>query len=459
MKKSITLVAVLALVCGLLSVGFQCSSAELTSAKLYIQRNDLNNAEKSLLMELKKNPENEEAWYLLGQVRGELKKFDGMNEAFNKALSISKDHEKEIASQRGLKWSVAVNAGVEHFNKGKENPEEFTIAAELFKSAITILPDSAQSYKNLAYCYLNTNEPDSAIPSLKKAITIAKDVQCAQVLGRIYYLKAMQAYEMFDSPANKREVKIGMTKEEVRAIWENPASTNTSKPKNKKVVVDQYTYTNPPLTMTFENNQLVSWEEAGLKYSVGSKQFYIDSTGFRKAQPLFDQAIKAINQGLALDPNNDELFALLSNALISSGKSDEAEQTFKAGIEKDPRNKYYRYNYGVLLLKKDMFQEAIDQFTKAIEIDPNYESAVYNLASAHINWGVKLRKEAGEDQAKIVRARELFSKAIPLIQKVIDLKPDNADMYETLGRIQTNLGQGKEAEAAFKKADEIRKKK
>jgi tetratricopeptide (TPR) repeat protein len=459
MKKSITLVAVLALVCGLMSVGFQCSSAELTSAKLYIQRSDWKSAEKSLATEVAKNPENEEAWFLLGQVRGEVRDYIGMNQAFDKALLISKDHEKEIKSTRLLKWGTSINAGVEHFNKGKENPDEYNQAAQIFRNAIEILPDSAQPYKNITYCYINLNTPDSGIAYLEKAIQITKDVQCAEILGKIYYQKAMQSYEIFDSPANKREVKIGMSKEEIRAIWENPVSTNTSKPKNKKVVVDQYTYTNPPLTMTFENNQLVSWEEDGQKYTLGSKQFYIDSTSFRKAQPLFDQAIRVIREGLKLDPANNDLFVILSDALVASGRNEEAEKTYVDGITKDPLNKFYHYNYGVLLLKKDLFPEAIDQLTKAVEIDPRYESAVYNLASAHINWGVKVRKEAGEDQTKISQAKDLFSKAIPLLHRVIELRPDNADMYEVLGRLQTNLGMSKEAEASFKKADDIRKKK
>jgi tetratricopeptide (TPR) repeat protein len=459
MKKSITLVAVLALACGLMSVGFQCSSAELTSAKLYIQRSDWKSAEKSLVIEITKNPDNEEAWFLLGQVRGEVKDYTGMNQAFDKALAISKDHEKDIRSTRLLKWGTSVNAGVEHFNKGKENPEEYKQAIQVFQSAIDILPDSVQPYKNITYCYLNLGTPDSSIPMLERAIRITKDVQCAEILGKIYYQKAMQLYEQFDSPSNKRDVKIGMTKEEIRALWDNPVSTNTSKPKNKKVVVDQYTYTNPPLTMTFENNQLVSWEESGQKYTLGGKQFYIDSASFRKAQPLFDQAIRVIQEGLKLNPANNDLFVILSDALVAAGRFDEAEKTYVDGIKRDPENKFYHYNYGVLLLKKDLFPEAIAQLSKAVELDPRYESAVYNLASAHINWGVKIRKEADEDPAKISQAKDLFTKAIPLLQRVIELKPENADMYEVLGRLQTNLGMSKEAEESYKKADDIRKKK
>jgi tetratricopeptide (TPR) repeat protein len=111
------------------------------------------------------------------------------------------------------------------------------------------------------------------------------------------------------------------------------------------------------------------------------------------------------------------------------------------------------------LLKKDLFPEAIAELKKAVQIDSSYESAVYNLASAHINWGVKIKKEAGEDQTKKSDAQAHFLEAIPHLQKVIELRPNNADMYEVLGRLQTNLGMSKEAEVSFKKADDIRKKK
>ncbi|MGA9364528.1 MAG: hypothetical protein WBW16_09195, partial [Bacteroidota bacterium] len=48
------------------SVGFQCGTTEMTSARLYIQKSDWDNAIRNLESELAKNPTNEEAWYLLG---------------------------------------------------------------------------------------------------------------------------------------------------------------------------------------------------------------------------------------------------------------------------------------------------------------------------------------------------------------------------------------------------------
>ncbi|MBM2846806.1 MAG: tetratricopeptide protein, partial [Bacteroidetes bacterium] len=84
--------------------GFQCGSAETTSAKLYITQKQYDKAEESLAKEVVKNDKNEEAWYLLGQVRIELKKYVEANSAYNKALAISDAHKMEIMNNKLALW-------------------------------------------------------------------------------------------------------------------------------------------------------------------------------------------------------------------------------------------------------------------------------------------------------------------------------------------------------------------
>jgi len=93
----ISLLVIAAVVC---SVGFQCGSTEMTSARLYIQRSDWDNAIRNLETELAKNPNNEEAWYLLGRVKGEKTDFKGMNDAFDHALKIGQTYAKDIHDVR-----------------------------------------------------------------------------------------------------------------------------------------------------------------------------------------------------------------------------------------------------------------------------------------------------------------------------------------------------------------------
>src|SRR5258708_12143431 len=68
--------------------GFQCGSAESTSAKLYMQRQDWAGAERVLLKEVANNPNNAEAWQMLGEVRRNLGNTKGMLEAYDKVASI-----------------------------------------------------------------------------------------------------------------------------------------------------------------------------------------------------------------------------------------------------------------------------------------------------------------------------------------------------------------------------------
>ncbi len=459
MRQSITLVLVLAMLCGIASVGFQCSSAEFTSAKVYMQRSDWANAEKNLNLELKKNPQNEEAWYLLGRVRFETKRYAEMSEAFLKALTINDDHKPDIKIVQSAAWINLFNSGVEKFNKGRDSSVYYEKAAEDFQTATTICPDSALAYRNLAIAYINLNRPDDAIKYLEEAVNRVKDVFSAVQLANIYYEKAAKVYAPFESPSNILEVKIGDSKNDIRSTWLEPTSTNTTNKPRQKVVVDQYTYKNPPVTMTFENNRLVQWEENGAKYVAGSKSYYADSTAFKNALPLFEEAIAVINKGLKLDPNNESLFKQYSSALIATGKTTEAREAYRTRLEKDPNNKTYLYYYGYFLLKEEKYSDAIQQFQKALEIDSAYENAIYNLAVCYTSLGRQLKGQAGEDQAKIKLSKETIALAIPYLQKYLTFKPNEPDMYEYLGNVYTFVGKLAEAKEAFKKADELRTKK
>ncbi|MEK7669623.1 MAG: tetratricopeptide repeat protein, partial [Bacteroidota bacterium] len=86
--------------------GYQCGSTEMTSAKLYIQQKNYDAAIKNLEGEVQKNPGNEEAWYLLGSLKGDKMDYTGMNYAFQQALKLSDKHSVEIRSIRYNKWGI-----------------------------------------------------------------------------------------------------------------------------------------------------------------------------------------------------------------------------------------------------------------------------------------------------------------------------------------------------------------
>src|SRR5437867_5940350 len=147
--------------------GFQCGSAETTSAKLYMSQKQYDKAEDALLKQVAKNPNDEESWYMLGQVRIELKKFSEANQAFDKALSISDAHKKEITTNKIAFWGRMLNDGIEAFKRGATQPASYDTAIAKFESAVSFQPDSAYTYYALSLAYSAKKHDAKAIESLE----------------------------------------------------------------------------------------------------------------------------------------------------------------------------------------------------------------------------------------------------------------------------------------------------
>lgn len=253
-----------------------------------------------------------------------------------------------------------------------------------FESATVIEPDSAATFKNLAFVYLAGGETNKAIEPLKKLINLEKSEDGYKYLGELYY----------DQGTNEKNKYL------------------TSK----------------------------------------------DPQDSLKAQEDFNNAIQVLEKGKADFPNNGDILLTLSNAYISAGKVDVAINAFKEGVEKDPNNQYYRYNYGVLLLGKNDFEDAVEQFKKAIDIAPDYQNAIYNLAVTYVKWGTAINKE-NEDKGIMdnTQYKDKFQQALPYLEKSVQLEPKNAIVWDLLGKVYSVLGMENDAQNAFNKADALRK--
>ena len=388
MYRTKLLIIALALV-GMTITGFECSSTELTSAKLYIQQKNYPKAMEALNSEIQKNPKSYEGYYLKGYVEGELGNYKELVNDFNKSLAISNEYEKSINDSKKYYWAQAFNKGVEYFQRaGKQTNKDsakvdYDKSAVAFEAATELQPDSVTTYENLAFVYINQKEYDKAMPPLKKIISLDHGLDGFRYLGEILYDKATKL---------------------------------DSKYKSSKDVQDSL-----------------------------------------EAQKYYSQIIDLAQDGRKYHPHNSELLGLLSNSYIGAGKKDVALTTFKTGVQEDPNNKYYRYNYGVVLLESNDYEAAAEQFQKAIDIDSTYENAMYNLAVTYVKWGTHLNKIAQEKNEKAPIDKSKYEVALPYLEKLVKLKDDNASLWEILGKVYTVLGYDQKAQDAFNKADALRK--
>ena len=365
--------------------GFQCGSAETTSAKLYMQQKQWQKAEESLRKELAKNDKDEEAWYLLGAVRLEMKNYAGMNEAYTRALALSDVHKNEILHNRLSLWGAMYNEGVNFYNRGKDTAAYYDSAMTRFTTAILMEPDSPGTY----------------------------------------YVSALDAYAKQDYETARTDLRS--------ALQKNPRYFDAAR------FLGQ------------------------LQYTFAQKQ--IDAHDTAAAVAEYGKAAEAFRTAFDLEPNNADNIQGLIDAYERSHQSEKAEAITRDAVVRDPSNKFFRYAFGVFLLKKEQFPEAIEQFRKVLEIDPSYADATYNLGVAYLNWGVSLKAaadKAAESQKKGSKPpkedtsyKEKFKQALPYLEQGVQLRPDDAALWTQLARLYAILNMPDKSRAAFEKADKL----
>jgi tetratricopeptide (TPR) repeat protein len=386
MRRIIILLAIIGISLSL--TAFQCSSTDLTSAKLYIQQENMDKAKEALLREVQANPKSDEGYYLLGFVYGKEGDIENMLENFNKSLAISDKWKNDISLARKSYWAESFNKGVEYFNKATNATTEdsttmyYDKAVEAFAFGVLCEPETVSTYRNLAFALINMQKQDEAIDALEKVLELDPNPDTYTMLGDIYI--------------NQGEKLMG----------------------------------------SFKNYDMAD-----------------DSV---KAVKKYSNAIEILESGRKQYPENSQILLLLSNAYIKADKMDVAMDAFKIGVEQDPDNQYYHYNYGVLLLQNKDFENAAAQFKSAVDIDPEYTNAIYNLAVTFVRWGTLLREEAEAEGIESEEFKEKFKLALPHLEGYLETNPEDAVVWDLLGKVYGNLGNNEKSMEAFERADSLR---
>ena len=170
-----------------------CDSTEMTSAKVYLQQNNLEKAEEQILIAVNAEPANPLPSYWLGfNIYAKQKRWEEMNAMFDKSLSISPKYEAEITFEREANWVDKFNEGAALFNNvlnetSDDAEADVAKAKTAFETAIKILPSKAQAYSSLASIYLRESDNEMAIKYLSKTLEYEPDNVNALVnLGLLY---------------------------------------------------------------------------------------------------------------------------------------------------------------------------------------------------------------------------------------------------------------------------------
>lgn len=154
-----------------------------------------------------------------------------------------------------------------------------------------------------------------------------------------------------------------------------------------------------------------------------------------REQNRLDEARELLEKHVnAEDIRQPEIFIMLAGLHQLQGRDDLSKQVLLRGIEFFPSNEDLLYEYGMLLEESGEHSAALTVMQKIIDIKPNNAAALnfvgYSWADKKVN----------------------LDKALDYIQRAIELKPENGYIRDSLGWVYFRLGKLDQAIKELEKA-------
>jgi tetratricopeptide (TPR) repeat protein len=175
------------------------------------------------------------------------------------------------------------------------------------------------------------------------------------------------------------------------------------------------------------------------------------------------EALEYVTKARVKYPNDQGLIIQMVNISLSSGDHATAEKSLNDAIAKDPENKQLFFAVGTVYEQLNKNEEAVKAYEKAIQIDPAYEDAVYslgahyvNLAAAQFETASKMKLGDPEYDALKNSSEENYKKAIPYLERALELNETSKEVMETLFQLYRKIGDTPKALEYKKRIDALK---
>ncbi|MBN2415940.1 tetratricopeptide repeat protein [bacterium] len=316
-----------------------CEQPAITSAKVYIDSNELDRALEQCEVALTNNPSDPDAHFVMGKVYEKQKNYLQMNEAFTRSLEISSKYSNEIQQKRNTHWTNHLNQGVGLYQQGKSAE-----AAEKFLIATRIMPEKGVAFRYLGLAYLDAEQPEKALESFRKAYEIdPMDLEAYFMIGRSYF-------ELKDYKSTADQMKSFIEKAD-------------------------------------ESHQFFS--EA--LYYLGLAYNLLDEP---------DEAIRVYKDYLVSDPDNTAIKFNLGAIYLKREQWEDALEMFSAVYESDPQDFQSCQSIGQAYLGMEKWADAVRYLEKAADLQPDNAGVWFWLGTAYARNNQLEKAKAAFDKNK-----------------------------------------------------------
>ncbi|MFQ6607005.1 MAG: tetratricopeptide repeat protein [Fidelibacterota bacterium] len=347
------------LIAGILLMVFfwSCTSAELTSARIYARDKEYEKEEEQLLLAMKgPDSQNPEVYFRMGaDIYGNRGEWDKMNEMLDKALALGADVKIPVGAEnltvkegveriRGKYWTEFYNRGATTYNEALSGDPELKTkkldkAIKYFSTAIQIFPVEGKTYKNLLFCYVQKGDQEGINATLNAALKInPDDTDLLLTAGQI-----RQRENDYEGALVYLEKALSLAPYDVEVV--KSLANNYFFLEDYEQAVDAY---NRALYQEADNSDL--------HYNLGL--LYLRLTDFDLAEMEFQYVIEA-------DPDDWEAILLIAEAFRGNERWEDAEYYYRQVLDIKPDHASAMRNLAVVVFKQGRVEESQEILNQA----------------------------------------------------------------------------------------------
>jgi tetratricopeptide (TPR) repeat protein len=182
-----------------------------------------------------------------------------------------------------------------------------------------------------------------------------------------------------------------------------------------------------------------------------------------REQKKNDEALEYVKKARLKFPNDKDLILQMVNISLDAGDNQTAEISLEEAIAKDPKNPQLWVAVGMVYEQLGKSEQAEKALLKGVELDPKSENGNYSLGAHYVNLAAAQFEEASkmklnDPNYETVKGQSAanYEKAIPFLEKTLEINPDNVEVMNTLFRLYRQLGNSEKALEYKKRIDAMK---
>jgi tetratricopeptide (TPR) repeat protein len=400
-------------------------------ARQLLQQNRLAEAKALFEKICERDNSDEESWFLLGAISGQLGAFDTASRCFRRVIALRPSAEA---------WD---NLGLALQKQGQLDD-----AAASYRRAVELKPNFARAHSNLGALYWQRGELDAAISSLRRAIELEpRDAATVFNLGAALQAKSRHADAL---PCFLAAQRLDPARVEVYY----------------------------QIGLTFWRLNELDKAAGAFQQAVEKQPAYTDAwRGLGEVllqMQRYPQALSCYRRALDVFPKDSELLTTAGHLYRYFGQLNEAEVLLRRALEAEPGFVKARVVLGEVLVTAGRFDEAAECLAEALRLNPEKVEVVVALAQmyerrlddARCYETLRTLLEKGVESAtlgtiyctlspRIKQQREAIEYGERVQARCSDPLPEQKQLHAALGKAYESLALYDDAFKHFRRANEL----